>query len=65
MCAAMMVLLHFGSLMNEIAAETKQLVRLQAVQLRQDRMFGEILIRKHVGFEAVMSEQAAVRDDWK
>jgi segregation and condensation protein A len=42
-----------------------ELVRLQAVQLRQDRMFGEILIRKHVGFEAVMSEQAAVRDDWK
>ena len=42
-----------------------ELVRLQAIQLRQDRMFGEILIRKHVGFEAVMNEQAAVRDDWK
>ena len=42
-----------------------ELVRLQAVQLRQDRLFGEILIRKHVGFEAVMSEQAAVRDDWQ
>ena len=42
-----------------------ELVRLQAVQLRQDRMFGEILIRKHVGFEAIMNEQAAVRDDWK
>jgi hypothetical protein len=23
-----------------------------------------ILIRKHVGFEAIMNEQAAVRDDW-
>ena len=42
-----------------------ELVRLQAIQLRQDRMFGEILVRKHVGFEAVMSEHAAVRDDWK
>src|SRR5689334_22922071 len=42
-----------------------ELVRLQAVQLRQERMFGEILIRKHVGFEAVMTEQAAVRDDWR
>jgi segregation and condensation protein A len=42
-----------------------ELVRLQAIQLRQDRMFGEILVRKHVGFEAVMAEHAAVRDDWK
>jgi segregation and condensation protein A len=42
-----------------------ELVRLQAIQLRQDRMFGEILIRRHVGFEAVMAEHAAVRDDWK
>jgi segregation and condensation protein A len=42
-----------------------ELVRLQAIQLRQDRMFGEIFLRKHVGFEAVMTEQAAVRDDWR
>src|SRR5438876_7551032 len=42
-----------------------ELVRLQAIQLRQDRLFGEILLRKHVGFDAVMNEQAAVRDDWK
>lgn len=42
-----------------------ELVRLQAIQLRQDRLFGEILLRKHVGFEAVMTEQAAVRDDWR
>ena len=32
-----------------------ELVRLQAIQLRQDRMFGEILLRKHIGFEAIMS----------
>jgi segregation and condensation protein A len=42
-----------------------ELVRLQAIQLRQDRLFGEILVRKHVGFEAVMAEQSAVRDDWR
>ena len=42
-----------------------ELVRLQAVQLRQDRLFGEILLRKHLGFEAVMNEQAAIRDDWR
>src|SRR5438093_1135609 len=42
-----------------------ELVRLQAIQLRQDRLFGEVLLRKHVGFDAVMAEQAAVRDDWR
>ena len=42
-----------------------ELVRLQAIQLRQERLFGEILLRKHTGFDAVMAEQAAVRDDWK
>jgi segregation and condensation protein A len=41
-----------------------EMVRLQAIQLRQDQLFGEILLRKHSGFEAVMAEQAAVRDDW-
>ncbi|MBV8050416.1 MAG: segregation/condensation protein A [Acidobacteriaceae bacterium] len=42
-----------------------ELVRLQAIQLRQERLFGEILVRKHVGFEVIMSEHAGVRDDWK
>ena len=42
-----------------------EMVRLQAIQLRQARLFGEILLRKHVGFEAVMAEHAAVRDDWR
>jgi len=42
-----------------------EMVRLQAIQLRQDNLFGEILLRKHSGFEAVMAEQAAVRDDWR
>ena len=42
-----------------------EMVRLQAIQLRQDRVFGEILLRKHSGFEAIIAEQAAVRDDWR
>src|SRR5581483_1706667 len=42
-----------------------ELVRLQAIQLRQDRMFGEILLRKHIEFEAMMNAQAAVKDDWR
>ena len=42
-----------------------EMVRLQAIQLRQDRMFGEILLRKHTGFEAIAAEQAEIRDDWR
>ena len=42
-----------------------EMVRLQAIQIRQERLFGEIAVRKHVGFDAIMNEQAAVRDDWK
>jgi segregation and condensation protein A len=42
-----------------------ELVRLQAIQLRQEKLFGEILVRKHEHIEDVMKEQAAVRDDWK
>jgi len=42
-----------------------EMVRLQQLQLRQDRIFGEILLRKHIGFEAIIAEQAAVRDDWR
>jgi segregation and condensation protein A len=42
-----------------------EMVRLQAIQVRQDQLFGEIAVRKHTGFDAVMAEQAAVRDDWR
>src|SRR5216684_9218832 len=41
-----------------------EMVRLQAIQLRQERLFGEILLRKHTGFEAIMAEQAVLKDDW-
>jgi segregation and condensation protein A len=43
-----------------------ELVRLQAILLRQDRHFSEIFIKKHSGFESVMNQGAAsARDDWK
>ena len=42
-----------------------EMVRLQAIQVRQDRLFGEIAVRKHTGFDAIMNEPAAVRDDWR
>jgi segregation and condensation protein A len=42
-----------------------EMVRLQAIQVRQDQLFGEIAVRKHTGFDAVLAEQAGVRDDWR
>jgi len=43
-----------------------ELVRLQAILLRQDRQFSEIFIKKHTGFDSVMNEGLAnARDDWK
>src|SRR5579863_9327266 len=43
-----------------------ELVRLQAILLRQDRHFSEIFIKKHTGFDALMNQGLAeARDDWK
>jgi segregation and condensation protein A len=42
-----------------------ELVRLQAIQVRQERLFGEIALRKHTHFDEIMKEQSAVRDDWR
>src|SRR6202049_4179378 len=42
-----------------------EMVRLQAIQVRQDKMFGEIAVRKHTHFDEIMKEQSAVRDDWR
>jgi segregation and condensation protein A len=42
-----------------------ELVRLQAVLLRQDMVFSDIIIKKHAMFDEIMNEQMAVRDDWK
>jgi len=43
-----------------------EMVRLQAILLRQDRQFSEIFIKKHSGFDAVMNEGLSnARDDWR
>ena len=43
-----------------------ELVRLQAILLRQDRQFSEIFIKKHSGFDALMNEGLGnARDDWR
>jgi segregation and condensation protein A len=43
-----------------------ELVRVQAILLRQDRAFSEIFIKKHVGFESVMNQGlASAGDDWR
>jgi segregation and condensation protein A len=42
-----------------------ELVRLQAILLRQDRVFGDILLKKHAMFDTIMGDGAVVRDDWK
>jgi segregation and condensation protein A len=41
-----------------------EMVRLQAIQVRQDQLFGEIAVRKHTHFEDILN-RAAVRDDWR
>ena len=43
-----------------------EMVRLQAILLRQDRQFSEIFIKKHTGFDAVMNDGLGnARDDWR
>lgn len=42
-----------------------ELVRLQAILLRQEKVFGEVVIKKHPMFDTVMGEGMAVRDDWR
>ncbi len=42
-----------------------ELVRLQAVLLRQEATFGEILLKKSTHFESLLNSEAAVRDDWR
>ncbi len=41
-----------------------ELVRLQAILLRQSDLFGDILIKKSNRFEQIFADQAQVRDDW-
>ena len=41
-----------------------ELVRLQAILLRQDLAFSEIFIKKHSNFESLITESVA-HDDWR
>ena len=43
-----------------------EMVRVQAILLRQDRQFSEIFIKKHNNFDTVMNEGLGnARDDWR
>jgi segregation and condensation protein A len=42
-----------------------EMVRLQAVQLRQESVFGEILLRKHTNFDSAFGSAPVVNDDWR
>ena len=43
-----------------------ELIRLQAILVRQDKTFGEIVVKKHVKFDEVLNgPDAGVRDDWR
>jgi segregation and condensation protein A len=42
-----------------------ELIRLQAVLARQDAVFGEVVLKKHTGFDALMAESPPVKDDWR
>ena len=42
-----------------------ELVRLQAILLRQDTVYSDIIIKKHPMFDTVFSEDGAVRDDYR
>ncbi len=43
-----------------------EMIRLQAVVCKQDDVFGEVVLKKSIGFDRLVDEGgAAVRDDWQ
>lgn len=43
-----------------------ELIRLQAILVRQDKTFSDIVVKKHVKFDEVLNgPDAGVRDDWR
>ncbi len=43
-----------------------ELIRLQAILVRQDKTFGDIVVKKHLKFDEVLNgPDAGVRDDWR
>ena len=41
-----------------------ELVRLQAILLRQADSLGDILIKKGIHFDQIMADESIARDDW-
>ena len=51
---------------RDICHFLRELVRLQAILLNQDRNFSEIFIKKHTEFESVINEiSTRAQDDWR
>jgi segregation and condensation protein A len=42
-----------------------ELIRVQAVLARQDHLFGDIVLKKHTNFDALMAEGTMAKDDWR
>jgi segregation and condensation protein A len=42
-----------------------ELIRLQAVLARQDKVFGDIVLKKHTAFDNLMAENSVIKDDWR
>jgi segregation and condensation protein A len=42
-----------------------ELIRLQAVLARQDNVFGEIVLKKHAGFDDLATGNSSIKDDWQ
>jgi len=42
-----------------------ELIRLQAILARQDNVFGEIVLKKDANFDALTTDGALAKDDWR
>ncbi|MDT8070249.1 MAG: segregation/condensation protein A [Terriglobia bacterium] len=42
-----------------------ELIRLQAILARQDKTFGDIVLKKHTMFDSVLGDTSTVKDDWR
>src|SRR5271169_1623817 len=42
-----------------------ELIRLQAILARQDKVFGEIVLKRHTNFDNLVAQNSAMQDDWR
>jgi segregation and condensation protein A len=42
-----------------------ELIRLQAILARQDKVFGDIVLKKYTMFDSILGDTSTVRDDWR